>query len=150
MSCHMELVRLQTEPFDVTELTRSMAASTVGATVTFTGTVKGITEAGPVDRIQFTADKPTALKQMNLLRLEAIKRFGLHEAALIHRLGLLEVGEPIVMTAATAPHRKDAFRACQWLIDNLKEKVPIWKMEFTPDGEVWVTPQPSETEPEGG
>lgn len=140
----MELVRLQTEPFDVANLIRFMGGNTVGATITFIGTVKGLTETGPVDRIDFTADEPVALRQMDLLRQEARDRFQLHEAALIHRLGPLEVGEPIVVTAASAPHREDAFQACRWLIDNLKERVPIWKREITPKGDRWVQPGPME------
>jgi len=102
-----------------------------------------------VERIEFTTDEPMALKQMDLLRKEVLEHFDLHEAALVHRLGLLEAGEPIVVTAAAAPHREDAFRACQWLIDNLKERVPIWKKEFTPDGETWVQPQHARAETGG-
>ena len=75
-------------------------------------------------------------------REEAIARFGLIDARLVHRLGVVKAGDAIVFIAAGAEHRAPALQACQWLIDELKERVPIWKKEITPQGESWVTPHP--------
>ena len=134
----MDLIRLQHESFDVTRVTNALGATHVGAIISFVGTVKDEVEAGQVDRIEFTTDEPMALTQMTRLRDEVGERFDIHDAAIVHRLGMLEVGEPIVITAVSAAHGAEGFRACLWLIDNLKERVPIWKREFTPDGQVWV------------
>ncbi len=134
-------VRLQREACDPAELAAALGGPEVGAVVTFTGTVKGVTEAGVVERIKFSADEPAALAQMETLRSEACERFAIHDAALVHRVGLLEAGELIVVCCAAAAHRADAFSACEWLIDTLKQRVPIWKQEHAPDGTRWVAPQ---------
>ncbi len=134
-------VRLQRETCDPAEVAATLAGAEVGAVVTFTGTVKGVTEAGAVERIEFSADEPAALAQMEALRSEACERFAIHDAALVHRVGLLEAGELIVVCCAAAAHRADAFRACEWLIDTLKQQVPIWKLEQASDGTRWVAPQ---------
>ncbi|MDR1708990.1 MAG: molybdenum cofactor biosynthesis protein MoaE, partial [Candidatus Accumulibacter sp.] len=76
------------------------------------------------------------------LRAEALARFGLIDARLVHRVGAVAAGENIVLIAAAAEHRAPALEACRWLIDELKERVPIWKKEITPAGESWVTPHP--------
>ena len=77
--------------------------------------------------------EPAALAQMEALCSEACERFAIHDAALVHRVGLLEAGELIVVCCAAAAHRADAFRACEWLIDTLKQQVPIWKLEQASD-----------------
>ena len=80
--------------------------------------------------------------EMEALRDEAIERFALIDARLVHRLGTVQAGDNIVFIAAAAEHRAPAFDACRWLIDTLKARVPIWKKEITPEGETWVTPHP--------
>ena len=76
------------------------------------------------------------------LRDEAITRFALLDARIVHRLGVVQAGDQIVFIAAGAEHRAPALEACRWMIDELKERVPIWKKETTPQGESWVTPHP--------
>ena len=83
-----------------------------------------------------------ALPEMQKLRSEAIARFGLIEARIVHRLGVVHAGDAIVFIATGAEHRAPALEACRWIIDALKERVPIWKKETTPQGESWVTPHP--------
>ena len=136
-----EKVRVQREPCDPATIAATLVGSEVGAIVTFTGTVKEVTEQGTVERIEFSTDEPVALAQMEALRVEACERFAIHDAALVHRVGMLEAGELIVVCCAAAAHRSDAFRACEWLIDTLKQRVPIWKQEQAPDGTRWVAPQ---------
>ena len=82
------------------------------------------------------------LPEMRKLRDEAIARFGLIDARIVHRLGVVRGGDNIVFIAAGAEHRAPALDACRWLIDTLKARVPIWKKEITPEGETWVTPHP--------
>jgi|TARA_B100001105_G_scaffold92922_1_gene73952 molybdopterin synthase catalytic subunit len=136
-----EKVRVQREHCDPATIAATLAGPEVGAIVTFTGTVKEVTKQGTVERIEFSADEPVALAQMEALRVEACERFAIHDAALVHRVGMLEAGELIVVCCAAAVHRGDAFRACEWLINTLKQRVPIWKREQAPDGTRWVTPQ---------
>ena len=80
------------------------------------------------------------LPELHKLRDEAMARFKLIDARIVHRLGTLQAGEQIVLIAAAAAHRGPAFDACRWLIDELKERLPIWKKETTPQGDSWVTP----------
>lgn len=80
------------------------------------------------------------LPELRKLREEAMTRFALLDARIVHRLGVLQAGEQIVLIIAAAQHRGPAFDARRWLIDELKERVPIWKKETTPHGESWVTP----------
>tara|TARA_B100000959_G_scaffold132744_3_gene139189 strand:+ start:5305 stop:5781 length:477 start_codon:yes stop_codon:yes gene_type:complete len=140
-SMDSEKVRVQREHCDPAIIAATLVGPKVGAIVTFTGTVKKVTKQGTVERIEFSADEPVALAQMEALRVEACERFAIHDAALVHRVGMLEVGELIVVCCAAAAHRGDAFRACEWLINTLKQRVPIWKREHASDGTRWVAPQ---------
>ena len=137
----LEKVRVQREPCDPATIAATLVGPEVGVIVTFTGTVKEVTEQGTVERIEFSTDEPVALAQMEALRVEACERFAIHDAALVHRVGMLEAGELIVVCCAAAAHRGDAFRACEWLIDTLKQRVPIWKQEQAPDGMRRIAPQ---------
>jgi molybdopterin synthase catalytic subunit len=83
-----------------------------------------------------------ALAEMNKLRDEAIVRFALLDARIVHRVGVVGAGEQIVFIAAGAEHRAPALQACLWMIDELKLRVPIWKKEVTPQGDTWVTHHP--------
>jgi molybdopterin synthase catalytic subunit len=95
-----------------------------------------------VSEISFESYGSMALAEMNKLRDEAIGRFGLLDARIVHRVGHVMAGEQIVLIVAGAEHRAPALQACQWLIDELKQHVPIWKKEITPEGDAWVTSHP--------
>jgi len=95
-----------------------------------------------VAQIGFDAYEAMALAELQNLRTEAISRFALIDARIVHRLGVVEAGENIVLVAAAAEHRAPALEACRWLIDELKARAPIWKKEITPAGDAWVTPHP--------
>ena len=79
-----------------------------------------------------------ARRQLEEIREEAIDRFGVEEIAIIHRYGSLEVSDNIMMIAVGGGHRPEAFDACRWVLETIKEKVPIWKKEITPEGDFWV------------
>jgi len=83
-----------------------------------------------------------ALAEMGKLREDAISRFSLIDARIVHRVTVVNPGENIVFIAAAAKHRAAAFDACRWMIDELKQRVPIWKKEVTPEGEEWVSQHP--------
>jgi molybdopterin synthase catalytic subunit len=82
-----------------------------------------------------------ALTEMQRLGAEAHKKFDIAHLGIVHRTGRLDIGETSVVIAASAPHRKAAFDACEWAIRELKRTVPIWKKEIFEDGEEWVQPQ---------
>ena len=139
-----DAVRIQLEDFSQDEEIRALQASSrrMGGIATFLGCARDFSEGRDVSEISFDAYDRMALPEMQKLRSEAIERFGLLDARIVHRLGVVQAGDSIVFIAAGAQHRAPALAACHWMIDELKERVPIWKKETTPQGETWVTPHP--------
>ena len=137
-------VRIQLEDFSQDEEIRALQASStrMGGIATFLGCARDFSEGREVSTIRFDAYDRMALPEMQKLRDEAISRFGLLDARIVHRLGEVRAGDAIVFIAAGAEHRAPALEACRWLIDELKQRVPIWKKETTPQGDAWVTPHP--------
>ena len=144
MSENVEAVRIQLEDFSQDEEVRALKASSLrmGGIATFLGCARDFSEGRDVSEISFDAYDRMALPEMRKLRDEAIIRFGLIEARIVHRLGVVRGGDNIVFIATGAEHRAPALEACRWIIDELKERVPIWKKETTPQGDSWVTPHP--------
>ncbi|HEX5364827.1 MAG TPA: molybdenum cofactor biosynthesis protein MoaE [Gallionella sp.] len=139
-----EAVRIQLEDFSQDEELRALQASSkrMGGIATFLGCARDFSEERTVTQLSFEAYGSMALAEMNRLRDEAIARFGLLDARIVHRIGTIAAGGQIVFIAAGAEHRAPALEACHWLIDELKQRVPIWKKEVTPQGDAWVTPHP--------
>jgi molybdopterin synthase catalytic subunit len=139
-----DAVRLQQEDFSQDEEVRALRASSnrMGGIATFIGCARDFSEGREVTQISFDAYGSMALAEMNKLRDEAINKFVLLDARIVHRVGVVGAGEQIVFIAAGAEHRAPALQACHWLIDELKQRVPIWKKEITPQGDAWVTPHP--------
>ena len=144
MSENLDAVRIQLEDFSQDEEVRALKASSLrmGGIATFLGCARDFSEGREVSEISFDAYDRMALPEMRKLRDEAIIRFGLIEARIVHRLGVVRGGDNIVFIATGAEHRAPALEACRWIIDELKERVPIWKKETTPQGDSWVTPHP--------
>jgi molybdopterin synthase catalytic subunit len=88
--------------------------------------------------LDYEAYEEMALEQMRALAAEAVRRFGVRDVALVHRLGRLVMGETSVLVVVASAHRGAAFDACEWLIDTLKKTVPIWKKEQFVDGAIWA------------
>ncbi len=141
-----EAVRVQLEDFSQDEEISALRASSgrMGGIATFLGCARDFSEGREISELSFDAYDRMAVAQMQRLRQEAIDRFGLIDARIVHRLGVVRAGESIVFIAAGAEHRASALQACHWMIDRLKERVPIWKKEITVQGEgdAWVTPHP--------
>jgi molybdopterin synthase catalytic subunit len=114
----------------------------MGGIATFIGCARDFSEGREVTQISFDAYGSMAVAEMVKLRDEAMTKFGLLDARIVHRVGLVKAGESIVFIATGAEHRAPALQACHWLIDELKQRVPIWKKEITPQGDAWVTPHP--------
>ena len=139
-----EAVRIQIEDLSQDEEINALRATSkrMGGIGTFLGCARDFSEGREVSEISFDAYGPMALSEMNALRTEAIEKFGLLDARIVHRIGTVKGGDNIVFIAAGAEHRAPALEACRWLIDELKERVPIWKKEVTPQGDSWVVPHP--------
>ena len=113
-----------------------------GAVVVFDGIVRNNSRGRQTLHLDYEAYEEMALKQMNELAGEAIKRFGVRQITIVHRLGRLQVGETSVLIVVASAHRAPAYEASRWLIDTLKKTVPIWKKETFVDGAVWADGEP--------
>ena len=108
----------------------------------FIGSVRNQTKGKAVVRLEFEAYEPMALSEIEKILAQAAEKWTVQKALVHHRTGVLEVGEVPVIIAVAAAHRATAFEACRFIIDTLKETVPIWKKEIFEDGEVWVAAHP--------
>lgn len=137
-------VCIQKDPFFLdTEIERlKKASSSIGAIVTFLGTTRDISGGKPVAKLEFEHYPGMAEKKLGEIRAQAMRDYGVIEVTIIHRTGVLPIGENIVLIAVAAGHRDEAFKACRFCIDELKRITPIWKKETTPEGEVWVEEHP--------
>jgi len=109
-----------------------------GAIATFTGSVRDESRGRAVRYLEYEAYAEMATDVMSQLALKLKERYDVHEIAIHHRTGRVEIGEPSVVIAVSAPHRQDALAACKDAIDELKETVPLWKKEVYEDGEEWL------------
>ena len=139
-----DAVRIQHEDFSMDEEVAALKAGSkrLGGIATFLGCARDFSEGRDVSQISFDAYGSMAQAEMNALRDEAIAQYGLIDTRLVHRIGTVEGGDNIVLIVTGAEHRAAALDACRWMIDELKERVPIWKKEITPSGDAWVTPHP--------
>lgn len=125
-------------PLELFRVVDAVKGHAYGGLVTFSGAVRDQTKGRRVLRLEYEAYPPMALKKLEEIAAEAAARWPGARVAIHHRVGTLLPGELAVVIAAAAPHRKEAFRACEHAIDRLKQDVPIWKREVFEDGEVWV------------
>lgn len=112
-----------------------------GAIVTFVGATRDNTAGRRVLFLEYEAYRPMADQQLARVADEMRDRWDLKGVAIHHRLGRLEIGEASLVVTVSSAHRKDAFEACHYSIDRIKQIVPIWKKEFFEGGEVWVGSQ---------
>jgi molybdopterin synthase catalytic subunit len=128
------MIELTTSEIDSSDVLRRVASPFAGAVVLFLGTTREITGDRQTESLDYEAFGDMAKAKMAELETEARKRWPIIECAIVHRVGHLELGEASVAVAVSTPHRRDAFEAGQWLIDTLKQVVPIWKKENWADG----------------
>jgi molybdopterin synthase catalytic subunit len=143
-------VALTSDPISASAIAEPLKRGEDGAVAIFDGIVRNHTRGRRTLYLFYEAYPEMALARMNQLAAEALHRFAVRDVAIVHRLGRLEVGESSVVIAVASAHRAAAFDACRWLIDTLKQTVPIWKKEFFQDGAVWAQgePFPSDLRPE--
>jgi molybdopterin synthase catalytic subunit len=119
---------LTTEPINEPALLAQRSLSDgMGAVVCFLGVVRGTQEDASIRALEYEVFQRMAEHQVNLLFDEMAKRWPVESVRLVHRIGLVKVNEPSLWVEVVAPHRGEAFAACQWLIDQMKRVVPIWK-----------------------
>jgi len=132
------MVRLQDGPIDVAALAAEVRGDGDGAVSLFVGTVRNVNAGRRVLFLEYEAYAPMAEREMERIAEEAIARCGATRVAMVHRVGRLEIGEASVAIAVAAPHRAEALDACRFVIDTLKQRVPIWKREHFEGGTVWI------------
>jgi molybdopterin converting factor subunit 1 len=125
-------------PLDPQALIERVRRDESGAVAVFLGVVRDNSEGKRVLHLEYDAYPEMATKVMRELAAEARERWPVTAVAIAHRTGRLDVGETSLVAAVSSPHRKEAFEACHWLVDRLKEQVPIWKKEVWEGGEVWI------------
>lgn len=125
-------------PIDHQAVTDSVADAGAGAVVTFDGVVRDHARGKAVTSLEYQCYEGMARKQLERLRLQALEKWPLEAASIVHRVGHLQIGDSSVFIAVSSAHRGEAFEACRWIIDTLKTSVPIWKKEHYQDGETWI------------
>jgi molybdopterin converting factor subunit 1 len=128
---------------EVAALEAAVADPAAGAICTFVGTTRENNVGRKVLRLEYEAYEAMAFSEIRKLAEEAGRRWEITRIAITHRIGVVEIGETSVAIAVSAPHRAEAFEACRFTIDHLKEIVPIWKKEHFEGGEVWIGCQTS-------
>jgi molybdopterin synthase catalytic subunit len=140
------LVAIRRGPLDATRLLAAVGDVAAGANVLFLGTARGVTDGAVTTLLSYDAHERLAVAVLAALREEACRRFGLVACAVEHRLGDVAPGEASVVIAASAPHRREAFAAAEWLMERIKAEAPIWKREEWADGRrEWVHPDGAAT-----
>jgi molybdopterin synthase catalytic subunit len=130
--------RLSEEPLSLDAVVREVQRDDAGAIATFTGTTRNRSRGRDVRFLDYEAYEGMAEATMRELAAELKRRYELLDVAIHHRVGRVDIGEPSVMIAVSAPHRTDALAACKDAIDTLKQTVPLWKKEVYEGGEEWI------------
>src|SRR5262245_19543609 len=123
------MIELTAEPIDVSSVLARVQRPEAGAVVLFLGVTRQFTAGRETVELAYEAYREMAEKELARLEREACQRWPIAACALVHRTGVVPVSEPSVAVAVSSPHRDAAFEAARWLIDTLKESVPIWKQE---------------------
>jgi molybdopterin synthase catalytic subunit len=136
----VELIEVREDDFNIDQELAKIKNAEVGGIVTFIGTVRDFTRdrSEKVEALNFEIYQDMALDKLSDIEQQAKDKYEIQDLLIIHRTGKLSVGENIVLVAVSASHRKPAFQACEFIIDELKKVVPIWKKEITGQDEHWV------------
>ncbi|MBI2867499.1 MAG: molybdenum cofactor biosynthesis protein MoaE [Chloroflexi bacterium] len=132
------MIEIADRPVAPQEVEARLQRAIHGAVVTFAGTVRSPSEGKVVRYLEYEAYPGMAEKKMAQIEAEARARWLLEDIIIVHRIGRLEVGEASLVVAVAAQHRKEAFEACRWAVDTVKETVPVWKKEVWLEGAAWV------------
>ena len=135
------MVEITESPIDSHQALQRMSSPRAGAVVVFLGTTRELTDSRQTRSLEYECYREMAERKLAELEQEARRQWPLVECLLLHRVGLVGLGETSVLVAVSTPHRQEAFQAAQWLMDAIKRDVPIWKKENWADGSSqWVHP----------
>ena len=140
------MIEITTSDFNASDVISRLRTGKVGAIVSFIGTVRDFTDISQRDMVEnvkvkeliYESYDDMALEKMSQIKKEAMAKYRIDDMSIIHRKGVLKPSDQIVIIACSAAHRKDAFLACEYTIEELKKVVPIWKKEVGQNGEYWV------------
>lgn len=135
-------IKISSQPLDIQTCIDWVMSPQSGGIDVFIGTVRDTTKGKPVQHLEFDAYEKMAITELEKIVKEAGEKWPIHKLLVHHRTGILSVGDIPVIIAVSAAHRAAAFEACRYVIDTLKQTVPIWKKEIFEDGEVWVAAHP--------
>jgi molybdopterin synthase catalytic subunit len=139
----VDFAEITTQPIDIATVARRVVPPDCGVTVTLDGYPRRFTREKATGQIRETryliyeAYEPMAIREMRKIAEQAKKAFAISSVGIVHRIGRVEIGQTSVVISVAAPHRAEAFAACEWLIKELKRTVPIWKKEVYGTGEAW-------------
>jgi molybdopterin synthase catalytic subunit len=136
------MIEITDKAIDVQKIIQAASSLGSGAVNVFIGTVRNTANSKSVLRLEYEAYEPMAISEIQTIVDEGLKRWPILKFAISHRTGTLSPGEVAVVVAVSTPHRKDSFEACQFIIDTLKAKAPIWKKEVFEGGEEWISAHP--------
>lgn len=132
------MIRIQEEDFSVDQIIKEIHMDSMGGIISFVGVVRKESNGRSVIKMEIEIYKKMAMQQLFQIRSNAMKKFRVEEVAIIHRYGELHVSDNIMMIAVGGKHRSEIFDACRYIIEEIKEKLPIWKKEYSSEGELWV------------
>ena len=136
------MIKITEKAIDVQKVIDTASSLGAGAVNVFVGTVRNNAHGKNVVWLEYEAYETMAVAEIRKIIDDASHRWPLLGWAVSHRIGTLRPGEVAVAVAVSTPHRRDSFEACQYVMDTLKEKAPIWKKEVFEDGEEWVSARP--------
>jgi molybdopterin synthase catalytic subunit len=133
------LIEISSSPISPSDLQASLTDPAAGGYCAFEGWVRNENEGHTVERLEYEAYEPLAIAEGEKVLAEARERFGILGARCVHRVGMLELGDCAVWIGVASKHRDEAFKACRYIIDEIKVRLPIWKKEHYTDGNSgWV------------
>jgi molybdopterin synthase catalytic subunit len=135
----LQMIVITHNSIDIQNVIRSAESADAGALNVFIGTVRSKTGEKKVIRLEYEAYEPMAILELKKIIEMAKEKWNLKGWAISHRVGTLNIGDVAVVVAVSTAHRKESFEACQFIIDSLKQTVPIWKKEVFDGGEEWVS-----------
>lgn len=138
----MEIIKITDKPINVASAIEAAQTAGAGAVNVFVGTVRNKTADKQVKSLDYEAYDPMAKKEIRKIIDQAKAKWPVLKVVVIHRKGILKIGDAAVVIVVSTPHRKASFEACEFIIDTLKQTVPIWKKEIFEGGEEWVSAHP--------
>jgi molybdopterin synthase catalytic subunit len=138
------MIEITVLPIDVARLISAATHTSAGGLNVFIGTIRdnNASKGKIVNHLEYEAYDAMAISEIQKIADQAVAQFGIKRWAISHRTGIVKPGEIAVVIAVSTAHRKESFEACQFIINELKSKVPIWKKEVFEDGEEWVSARP--------